>query len=455
MNNGEKESKSAKRARRKSQGQARLIRLLRKRWGNSRKRPRRKGIATQREVYEFLRANVQGPGYPLDDKAENRYVIKCPKVFSLLDNPDESLECIYKLIRLPSRPYQRTVLIDQSEIQQLDLAANTVFDLCAMIVQSLRSGTHKRYNMTGYFPIDQRIRNLVKVMGITKHLSVKNTEAPDEFKKNVRHFALKHGKRGSDQAKTATRLSKHLSNCFKDAGFDVGLDFVRDILKWAGEIMTNAEEHSGMARWYAMSYMAPLPTTDGSFVGECELVIFNFGRTVHQNIIERAPEDLRPHIERFLEKHGKRGIMGGRPFSQEALATLLALQDGVSSRSRKLGSDGGRGTVDIIESFQRLGQTYVENKAPKMVMLSGSARIVFDDKYSMKTEATGQGGQRARIAFNNTNSLNDPPDPANVNSIKAFFPGVLVAVRFYVDSKFLGSIKSAGDDNGRQNSGSC
>jgi hypothetical protein len=54
------------------------------------------------------------------------------------------------------------------------------------------------------------------------------------------------------------------------------------ILKWSGEIITNAEEHSGANRWYTIGCMLPIAsqTENPDFpftIGQCQLTIFGFG----------------------------------------------------------------------------------------------------------------------------------------------------------------------------------
>jgi hypothetical protein len=71
-----------------------------------------------------------------------------------------------------------------------------------------------------------------------------------------------------------------------------------------------------------------------------------------------------------------------------------------------------------------------------MVLISGSTRIYFNDKYHMGPKNIG-GQERQWIAFNEENDLAQKPDPNNVHSLKAFFPGTVLTLRFYIDEKYL------------------
>lgn len=94
--------------------------------------------------------------------------------------------------------------------------------------------------------------------------------------------------------------------------------------------------------------------------------------------------------------------------------------------------DRGKGTVTLFENFQELGMTS-DGKSPILSITSGSGHIVFDGKYKMMKSGEGV----SVIAFNSNNDLNEEPDNTYVNTIKSFFPGVIINLKFYIDKAYL------------------
>jgi hypothetical protein len=287
-------------------------------------------------------------------------------------------------------------------------------------------------------------------MGMTKHLRVRGAEAPEEFKSEVIPFELFLGDRntsrkllgGSDQELAATRLVQYLCKCFEKAGYKLNIHGQRHVVKWVGEIITNAEEHSGRNEWFSIGYMLPPNRSDDGdspehLIGECQLVIFNFGKTIFESIIDpNTPQGTRDEISQLAATHSRKKFFFAESFTQADLCTLYALQDGVSRFSVRPGaSSRGKGTVQMINAFQQLGSS-AGHSQPRMTLLSGRTRILFDPKYRLQPVRV-PGGVRNIIAFNDQNDLEEKPDPANVHMISGTFPGALLSFKFFMDRSFL------------------
>ena len=96
----------------------------------------------------------------------------------------------------------------------------------------------------------------------------------------------------------------------------------------------------------------------------------------------------------------------------------------------------GYGTVDMIEFFQRLGQS--PQSQPRMCVVSGRTHIAFDNRYhQMRPQVTQSGETRRIIAFNKDNNLEQPPEAGYVKQLRHFFPGTLIGLRFYLDKRHL------------------
>jgi hypothetical protein len=393
------------------------------------------------------------------ERKTRSHIVSMPKNFSFISDAEGAMKCIKSLLSIPARseaiPRAKRIYIDQRNCEKIGIAATAVFDVCAMLIKDEQKARgRKGYSFAGAFPRKSNVANQVKVMGITKHLEVAEAQAPKEFEDAIVHLPLQRGRRRADDWKgkndqeiVSTRLAVYLNNCFETASnFALTEDAMAQIVKWAGEVITNAEEHSGVSDWYAMACMLPSQALGdpNAVIGECELVIFGFGKSIYETLSAKttAPR-IRTQIEHLVEEHTKSGFFSHSKYRPEDLWTLYALQEGVSSLSTELNSDRGTGTVRLIEAFQTLGQTIDEDKKPKMLLLSGATRIDFNGRYRMQRQQV-DGGDRNILAFNASNSLRERPDPDCVGSISGFFPGTLLSFKFYVDQRFLETLPQPG-----------
>ncbi len=361
------------------------------------------------------------------------------------------MNVIYSVVELSGRRDARGLRFDHSKCTQMDLGASTVLDV---IVLRLRREWRARggpFGLGGVYPDDTRVRSLFQSMGMTKHLKVRGARAPEEFERDFVPFYLFSGDRktstkllgGSDQELAATKLVQYLNRCFEKAGYRLDLAGQRHVVKWVGEIITNAEEHSGRNEWFAIGYMVPPNPNTGklidtdTLVGECQLVIFNFGRTIFDSIIDpNTPIGTRSEISKLAATHSRKQFFFAESFTQADLCTLYALQDGVSRFSMRPGATSrGKGTVQMINAFQKLGSSN-QSTEPRMTLLSGRTRILFNSEYRLQP-INVPGGTRNVIAFNAENDLEEKPDSRNVHTISGTFPGTLLSFKFFVDKNFL------------------
>jgi hypothetical protein len=150
------------------------------------------------------------------------------------------------------------------------------------------------------------------------------------------------------------------------------------------------------------------------------LLIFNYGPTYAQNL---QKDDLPQYVKQFrddvINNHRKKNFFGlGHSFTEENALTLLALQEGVSS---KLDSDitRGYGLSDFIENCYSLSAN------SRIVIVSGRTTIRIDKKYHMiHTNLLGR--NRRILALNDSGDIYSKPDSNYVLDHGAFFPGVII-----------------------------
>ena len=223
--------------------------------------------------------------------------------------------------------------------------------------------------------------------------------------------------------KTTRSFVDHINACLKDHDRRLTDEAVQKLSDYTGEIIANAEDHSGNYDWSIIGYL-----DNDADSHMCEINIFNFGKSISETFRSlKSDAYIMTQISPYLEAHRKKSFFSPG-WNEDDLLTLVALQGHISSKNLNMHDDRGQGTVDLINFFQKVHSecTCEKNSSARMAILSGSTFILFDGKYMMEADARG----RQIIAFNDTNDLNDAPDKKYVYNIDNHFPGTLIAIRF-------------------------
>jgi hypothetical protein len=295
--------------------------------------------------------------------------------------------------------------------------------------------------------------------GIIRNLNVaRPRQIPPGLQERLRIFPLKTGRRTppeqtSDVEQTATKLVDFFNSCLEMEGFRLRHEKGSNLMDLIAEVVNNAEEHSGEPdsstepSWYAIGYHKR--SEDPGKGGECHIVLFNFGLSIFESLkLPDTSDRLKEEISKLADLHRKRGffekiieipkrllLLQIRPWQEDALWTLYALQEGVSRfRHRPGGEDRGNGTVRMIEFFMKLA-----SGEPRMVILSGRTWILFDGTHPLKT-VIRNGEERKVIAFNVESDLNFPPDPKYVRTLDRAFPGTVVSLKFTLRNEDLAKV---------------
>ena len=153
---------------------------------------------------------------------------------------------------------------------------------------------------------------------------------------------------------------------------------------------------------------------------ELTILIFNFGFTVAETLKRKdLPNEMFELIDGVISNHALKYMfrIGGN-FTEENALTLLALQEGVSSRI-KLDKTRGHGLIDYIEHCFEL------SPACRIAIISGRTAIRIDGTYRI-SEKLVFGRNRRIIALNKQNDLYSKPDKNYVSSMNVKFPGLII-----------------------------
>ncbi len=328
----------------------------------------------------------------------------------------------------------RELFFDQREITQVDLCA-------ASVLNALVRDASQVYGVRcrGFLPRDPEANEIVRATGLPRILRALPAEGnPKDFM----HFELTEGRKipvigqPADKHFLTTKVTHYVNDCLKRFGSQLteeGREFLSSL---AVEVIDNAERHSGQTQWWIAGYLRQRP---GAPVGDCHLVIFNFGKSFAESL-QTLPDDavLRQGAERLVEVHRSSFRAS---WTEADLWSLYALQQGVSAQNTQVAGEplghNGQGTCEMINLFQLLGQRRDGNGSPLMALVTGSTYFRFDGRYPMETVADAGGIKRKMITFNDARSLNVPPDPERVWGLRRPFPGSIISLRFFLDKHYL------------------
>lgn len=368
---------------------------------------------------------------------KHRVRITLPQKFSIIDYPEITLDAVCDIARQMRAERLGSLFLDFAKVSLSDLGANALLDVLVDELTTQAKQTKRRIRWRGTYPTDVGHRRFLKAMGVIKRLKIEH-EYPtkDEeaklalYNTRSKHYLRAAKPRELDQkGRVTVRFADHINTCLRSVGLELTEIARGQLCQYVSEIIDNAEEHSHMLDWTIQGYLDTHLT-----VPMCEIVIFNFGRTIANSLEELSPGSYtRQQIKKYIDMHEKSGFFQPK-WRKEDLLTLIALQGNVSSKNENVTHTRGNGTVDLIAFFQKMHEECSFGngvESARMAIVSGSTFILFDGKYKMAPNNRGI----EVIAFNADNDLCQRPDSTYVRPLDGVeFPGTLISIKFPLKS---------------------
>ena len=360
-------------------------------------------------------------------KAPTSVDVRFPKVFSFIENPEQTISTLEYLTRFARDERVDNIKIHHRRCETIDHCAEAV---ATVLVEEAH---HKhRKNIWGRLPSNPQLREMVVSVGLPSVLGI--TEATPNFIV----YPVRRGKRELSGFTTmaeeaAGDLVEYINKCLRTLGFRLAQSARSQYSDLVCETINNAEVHSRRSDWWVAAYYR---TDEGQGWGHCHITIFCFGDSLAESLQRlEAHSLLRRRIEQRVAHHRKLGF--SKTWQEDDLWTLFAIQRGVSRQNNEANESGhyGQGTADLIVAFHALAGNRVP---PKMCLISGNTHILFDGRYRVARNSAG----KERIAFNGANSLAYRPDLNYVRHLGRTFPGTLVSLRFVLDREHLDDFTS-------------
>lgn len=351
-----------------------------------------------------------------------------PERFSILEDPSVVLRVLFELAAQLQLPRIRKIHIDMSKMVSYDLAANGLLDVLVEEAKIKAKRTGRRIDWSGKYPSPSDLRRRVQAMGVIKRLKIFHEYPVPEvaskletFEHRCKNYVRAVRPNDTDENnRTTKKFVDHVDSCLRRIDRELRPEAKSILTKYIGEVIDNAEQHSGMFDWTIQGY---LDTNSTDWV--CEICIFNFGKTIAETLEALPAGDYaRGFVQPYLDEHEKRGFLS-MGWNRERLLTIIALQRGVSSKNLEHGTTRGYGTQELISFFMKIQNECAAQgvfDGAVMTLISGNTRILFDGKHRLKD---------GKIAFNEDNDLHKLPDPQYVSELKGVsFPGTILSTKY-------------------------
>lgn len=349
-------------------------------------------------------------------------IIRLPRRFSFIDNPTESLNFIASTVATISQGAPR-VFFDQQKQQSMDLCAGALLNV---VVKEAKD----RFDIKIAGAVPERPYPLIMTVaaGLPAFFHLVEIELPNVTNFfEVGHKSRASGDESSNIEGMGDRLKRYISDACDGLGRPLAPGAISHLGKLIGEVIQNAKEY-GDGTWWVAGFTLRHSSAQ---LAVCHLAFFNFGPTIAETVQRMKNPELSTEIAELIKAHEAKRFfeVSGHPWTRDALWTLFAMQEGVTSHASP-NRERGTGTAELITAFQQLGSTLDPTIQPRMCLLSGSTHLLFDGKFPMKL----MDGRRI-MALNEENRLDLPPSRDAIRRLKRPFPGTLISIRFMLDSR--------------------
>lgn len=353
----------------------------------------------------------------------NIVIIEIPEKFSLITNPEESLQTLKKIFTAIQNEKVQELFLDYYKCEELGLCASSVTDIIILNGIKYRKIINKPLNTRGNVPKSKEAREIFIISGLVKHLGISKIENNN----TVRLDILKN----EEQSKMTDKIIQYYDRCLNTQNYQLTVQGKSKFAHMIGEVLDNVNQHAGdLATWYASGHFN---IDKDRKDGKCRLVLFDFGDSIYEGLNR---EDTTEYTKKLLKDKTKEHYnIFNKKWNEEPLWMLYVLQYNVSRKRVDIDDDRGKGTIKLINNFMHIGKN-MDGNNPIMAILSGNGYILFDSTYNLKEEIVN-GKKIPIIAFNEENDLSKKPDSKYVKRIDEKFPGTMISMEFYLDKEYI------------------
>lgn len=377
-------------------------------------------------------------------------VVELPKIFSIIEEPEESYLAIQKTISALLLEENTTFILDYKNCEKVELGSQVLLDIILKDFLQFTAKCQKiDRNHKNYFPIsiggininNEEVRKMMFSVGspvtlkVREHsfsdiipykLCIHDNEREKNYEKRIEQKELDTTEMAEYVINSLARMNKKLTSEKRD-----------DLCTVIGEILINAEEHSTTKYRFSIGYFKEVNSEDNHY-GIFRLVILNFGKTIYEKFkSEDCPnQEIVSKMRNLSDSYTKKKLFRQREFEEENLWTLYALQEGVSSIS-PTDYKRGNGSIRFIDSFFNIKGSKDIDDVSNLTIQSGKTRIHFNGEYDIVSKINLNNESYKVMTFNESGSIEDKPDSRFVYQTKDYFPGTLISAKLLLDDEVV------------------
>lgn len=370
--------------------------------------------------------------------------INVPKVLCVIEDHDGTFEFLFRLKGLLSGNRPNNIDIRHDDTEKIGLTASYLFD---KIIQNYLAKWKQRgirVTLKGHISENKNVNNFLLSFGLLSGLDIigrfKESDIDKDYRDKYEVFKMS----GSSihphlKSEASTKLAQYFNKCLNYSNIELSPHGYGMLIDAIGEIIGNAEEHSGHnpTRWFCLGCY-------DKDTAQCGFSIFNYGSTIYQSLSDpsststrvlQAVTDVINNSKSLLIKIKDRILSFTE---EEPIWNVMALQDGISSKRTERGPDStrGQGLMDVLQFVELLRS---KGDPVKIAVISGKSKILVDYTYPIINHVVDSvsGEKRRLLPFNREGSLSKPSDPSKVSSMKHSFDGVIITGSFKINEEYL------------------
>lgn len=381
----------------------------------------------------------------------SKVYIDIPEVLGFYKNPIETSVFFTQLREVLNKHYAsgKAYVYDFSHARtkHLGLAESFLFDRIVGLHKArwLKKGI--AIGFSGKVSAVKEVNNFLLSFGWLKELGIKPNFGPKFLDKDYAEKYETYKMAGSrlknaDKSRGSVDLIEYFDKCLRFNGFQIKDSAKSDLVAGVGEIIGNAEEHSGTpdGEWHVLGCY-------NKDTHSCDFAIVNSGKTIYENLSDKnsTAADVIKDVEAIILSHRStfEGIkdfitetLSNRLNQEEPIWNVMALQDGISSQRTQSGTGNtrGQGIMDFLTFISKIKTA----QSAEIILLSGHSLIKIDYGYPIVKKLVGSNNEpRRRMVFNDSGDLLQPSDPEKVIYLKNEFKGTIFAGSFKIDKQHL------------------
>jgi hypothetical protein len=378
--------------------------------------------------------------------------IKIPKIFSVTDAPDDTLRFLDQLGKKLKEKIPYDLHISHEITEKIGLSASFLFDRTInAYIQKWRK-YRVGIRLSGKVSSVREVNNFLLSFGLLDELQIHNHNLfPEKADIDYSTKYITYKKIGSSEktyeaGNASTEIVEYFNKCFVENGFRIRNTPRYKLVDCYGEIIKNAEEHSGVDKtvWYVLGCY----NKDNHV---CSFSVINYGLSFYETLANpnSTAKEVLDQITDIIFSHYNfwKKIGQNKTIFDGMIWTMMALQDGISSKRSESGksSTRGQGIMDVIEFIDNIRNKDRENK---LSVVSGDAMVEIDYTYPLiKKEYIKSKEKRRIMTFNKEGELSIPPDEKYIRQIPYKFPGTIFSGHFVIDRNYL--VDLLGGKNGK------